>query len=66
MADYRSIRTGNLLERRSGMFYWRDRWFSGLVDVEVNALYDDPEDSFMNHVNATATHDTSLIEKVND
>ncbi|MEK0324860.1 MAG: hypothetical protein QQN63_04070 [Nitrosopumilus sp.] len=66
MADYKSIRTGNLLERRSGMFYWHDRWFSGLVDVEVNALYDDPEDSFMDHVTATTTHNTDLIEKVSE
>ena len=48
------------------MFYWHDRWFSGLVDVEVNALYDDPEDSFMDHVTATTTHNTDLIEKVSE
>ncbi len=32
------------------MFYWRGRYFSGLVDVAANTLYDDPEDSFADHV----------------
>ena len=32
------------------MFYWRGRYFSGLVDVAANTLYDDPEDSFAAHV----------------
>ena len=43
------------------MFYWRGQYFHGLVDVETNALYDDPEDSFCDHV---GLHRDSNIEKV--
>lgn len=50
MSGYRAKSTGNLLERRPKMFYWRGRYFSGLVDVAANVLYDDPEDSFADHV----------------
>jgi len=39
-----------MLEVREKMFYWRGRWFTGLVDPETNALFDNPDDSFMNYV----------------
>lgn len=47
---YIAIKTGNVLEARPRMFFWRGRYFSGLVDVEANSLYDNPEDSFAQHV----------------
>jgi len=46
MTEYISTSTGNKLIRKPNMFAWRGQSFHGLVDVEKNALYDDPEDSF--------------------
>lgn len=48
------------IEVRPNMFYWRGRWFSGLVDIENNALYDNPDDSFLEYVKETdrTIHDT--------
>lgn len=37
-------------EVRPNMFYWRGRYFSGLVCVPCNSLRDNPEDSFEEHV----------------
>ncbi len=31
-------------------FYWRGKYFSGLVCEKCNALYDNHDDSFMKHV----------------
>lgn len=42
------------LEVRRNMFYWRGKWFSGLVDPDTNALYDNPDDSFLEYVRSTA------------
>ena len=41
---------GHPLDRRPAMFFWRGRYFHGLVCPVCNALYDDPEDSFEEHV----------------
>lgn len=35
--------------RRERMYYWRGRYFPGLVCEPCNALFDDPEDSFWEH-----------------
>jgi len=48
--EYICVKSGNILERRERHFYWRGRFFSGLVDVKNNALYNDPEDSFAEHL----------------
>ena len=53
--------TGNVLERRESMFYWRGRYFPGLVDPKTNALYDDPEDSFNKHVSIPTALESGLI-----
>lgn len=37
---------------RQGMFYWRGTTFSGIVCERHNALFDNPEDSFMKHVSS--------------
>jgi hypothetical protein len=39
---------------RPSMFCWRGRYFSGLVCEKCNALWDNPEDSFMDHVKQTS------------
>lgn len=44
------------------MFYWRGRYFSGLVDVKTNALYDDPEDSFNEFAFIPRAIDQGLIK----
>jgi hypothetical protein len=36
--------------RRQEKFFWRGRFFSGLVCVPCNSLWDDPDDSFEEHV----------------
>jgi len=38
------------LEIKPNMFYWRGKYFSGLVCKECNSLFDNPKDSFKNHV----------------
>jgi hypothetical protein len=48
--DYVSTITGNKLERRRDQFYWRGQSFHGLVDVKSGSLFDDPCDSFADHV----------------
>jgi hypothetical protein len=53
--------SGNVLERRESMFYWRGRYFPGLVDVETNALYDHPDDSFNAHVHIPTAIGIGLI-----
>lgn len=36
--------------KKPNMFHWRGRFFSGLVCPDCNSLWDDPEDSFAEHV----------------
>lgn len=62
MKKYVSKSTGNLLERQPKQFYFRKRYFSGLVDVKSNALYDDPEDSFMAAV--FGTYDNVFVREI--
>ena len=45
---------GTALERRPNMFYWRGQFFHGLVCPPCNALWDDPTDSFEQHVRGGA------------
>lgn len=62
--EYRVVATGVRLVREPNMFYWRGRNFSGLVDVNKNALYDDPEDSFAAVTGMISSLDQGLIELV--
>lgn len=39
-----------MLGVRTNCFFWRGNYFSGLVCVPCNILYDNPEDSFMQAV----------------
>jgi hypothetical protein len=41
---------GTAMERYPNQFYWRGRFFHGLVCVPCNAFWDDPTDSFEQHV----------------
>lgn len=66
MSDYIAVKSGERLERRSGAFYYRDRYFTGLVDTANNALYDDPEDSFADHVGIESSLDSGLIRPDKD
>ena len=55
MSDVRACdKCGGTLERRPNMFYWRGCFFHGLVCVPCNALWDDPTDSFEQHVSEQA------------
>jgi len=36
--------------KRENMFFWRGRFYSGLVCPEHNSLWDNPEDSFFEGV----------------
>jgi hypothetical protein len=48
---------GTEMESRNDMFYYRGRYFPGLVCVKCNALYDDPSDSF--HLYVGLPHELS-------
>jgi hypothetical protein len=61
---YKSVKTGNVLLRCSGKFHYRGRDFHGLVDLVSNALYDDPDDSFADHVGLDSSLKKGLIEPV--
>jgi len=61
---YKSVKTGNVLEIKENMFYWRKRYFKGLVDVEEKDGYDCPEDSFADHVGIKSSIDEGLIKLV--
>ncbi len=61
---YSAANTGNRLERRADMFYWRGRYFSGLIDAEANALYDDPADSFAAAVGIESSLAKGLIQRI--
>lgn len=43
------------------MFFFHGQYFSGLVDSEANALYDDPEDSFAAVTGIESSIDKGLI-----
>jgi hypothetical protein len=45
---------GTPLEIRAAQFYWRGRYFTGLVCKPCNALFDNPRDSFFAHVKTTS------------
>lgn len=45
---------GKEMELRDRMFHWRGKFFTGYVCVVCNALYDNPEDSFIKHVTQTS------------
>lgn len=36
---------------KEGAFFWRGKYFSGLVCETCNSLYDNPNDSFMEYIN---------------
>lgn len=62
MTQYMATSTKNILERRENFFHWRGRWFPGLLDPEVNTMYDHPEDSFNQHLDmATALEEGKII-----
>lgn len=65
LTDYTSTKSGNRLERMEAMFFWRGRYFPGLVDVAEKALYDDPEDSFADHVGMQSALAQGLIKAPN-
>lgn len=56
--DPNHCRKGHPLERRPSMFYWRGRHFHGLVCAACNSLYDDPTDSFEEHVGLKGMKET--------
>lgn len=41
---------GNKMIVKEKCFHWRGIYFSGLVCENCNALYNNPADSFMDHV----------------
>ena len=41
---------GGALVATPGTFYWRGQSFAGLVCEPCRALYDNPDDSFFEHV----------------
>jgi len=45
---------------REKMFHWRGTDFSGLLCVECNGLWDNPDDSFEAHVVADAKRTSHL------
>ena len=61
---YKSVKTGNILVVKPDMFFWRGSYFTGLVDEEANALYDNPEDSFAEHVGTEDLQNNDLIEEM--
>jgi hypothetical protein len=58
---YVSTKTYEVLERKAACFYWRGQYFSGLIDVKANALYDDPENSFAAVVGVPSSIEKRLI-----
>jgi len=64
MKKYIAANTGNELIRKEAMFNWRGKSFSGLVDEGRMALYDNPEDSFADHVGIPNALSEGLIEEL--
>lgn len=52
--DGKCPKCSSLLVRKPNMFHWRGTFYHGLVCEPCNALWDDPTDSFMSGVAATA------------
>jgi len=55
--DSKSYKAGDLcptcttkMEARPNMFHWRGEYFSGIVCTPCNALYDNKNNSFKDHV----------------
>lgn len=63
MKCYASKATGNILIRQEGCFFWKGRYFSGLVDEGCTppALYDNPTDSFCHEVGMLGAVEEGLI-----
>lgn len=61
MTQYISTSTKNILEYKDNQFHFRGVSFPGLVDVEANALYDHPSDSFAEHVGLPTALEQGLI-----
>jgi hypothetical protein len=40
----------NKLVVKQNMFFWKGKYFSGLVCEEHNSLFENPEDSLMDHI----------------
>ena len=49
---------GKAFEVRANMFYWRGRYFTGLVCGDCNSLWNNPSDSFYAYVKQTAERPT--------
>jgi hypothetical protein len=56
-------KTGEILKKKLGMFFYRGKAFVGLVSSS-KALYDCPEDSFAKHVGIRSSLDEGLIRRV--
>jgi len=49
---YYHDKCGNKMEIKQNMFALRSMWFSGLVCEHCNALFDNPDDSFLKFAGA--------------
>ena len=47
---------GKSMDAAPGTMYWRGRFFAGIVCWPCKVLYDNADDSFMEHVNASSVH----------
>lgn len=45
-SDKTCPKCGGAFERRADQFFWRGKFFHGLVCAPCNSLWDDPDDSF--------------------
>lgn len=61
---YRSTTTGNILKRYPNMMYATGKSFHGLIDEKASKIYDDPEDSFADHVGILSCIKKGNIEPV--
>lgn len=50
ITDDKCPKCKNVMERRPDQFYYREKFFHGLVCVTCNSLWDDPTDSFAEHM----------------
>jgi DNA-directed RNA polymerase subunit M/transcription elongation factor TFIIS len=48
--DNNCPKCNNKMIVKDAMFFWRGKYLSGLVCETCNALYDNPNDSFMDYV----------------
>ncbi len=63
MRQYISTKTGNLLAVKKDAFSFRGMRFSGLVDPETEALYDNPNDSLARYLKMPDALDKGLIQE---